>query len=147
MINRCNDAMMIWDIYSKIDMINMSAMMICNDDLRIYSKIYMINMSAMMIWDINCKIYMINMSAMMIWDINSKIDMGNMSFITLHHSILKWDLQRTAFSNFCTCFPNFSPKFDPLEVRCSFETPQTCWYGSLIYVYQTAKLYLKNSGL
>ena len=57
---------MIWDIYSKIDMINMSAMMIWDN-----SKIDMINMSAMMIWD-NSKINMINLSAMMIWDIYSK---------------------------------------------------------------------------
>ena len=48
--------MMIWDIYSKIDMINMSAMMI---------------------WD-NSKIDMINMSAVMISD-TSKIDMMTMT--------------------------------------------------------------------
>ena len=74
-------AMMIWDIYSKMDMINMSAMMIWDN-----SKIYMINMSAMMIWDIYSKMDMINMSAMMIWDITCMVDMGNMSFITSHHS-------------------------------------------------------------
>ena len=39
----------------------------------------------------------------------------------------------------------FRPKIGPLKL--CFETPQTCRYRFLGYVYQTAKLYCKNSGL